>query len=358
MKSLKIIIPALIAVLVIGGAVILVKKRKAEEAKLTGAKIYPIVVKTITPITAKTILTLPYLGVVKSDKEILINSKFAGKIEYIKELGSKVKKGEVVAKLDSTDIKAKIKEVNQNINSLTSKLSALNISLKNLLQTHQRTKELLKVKMASVEQYQTEESKIAELKAQITATKNSINSLYANKKALLQNLTYTNIRSCINGVVSAKFLNKGDIAFPAKPILKISSNEKNYILVNLPKEYKEIKYKNQFFALIPLNSTINGLKSFKAQINDKSVSNGEKVEIEVVTFKGNATTIPYNAILNINGKNYIFEVKNNKAYPREIHILAEGKREVAIKEKISSPIITAGADILLKIKAGAKIETE
>ena len=191
MKLIKSLIIILIAALIVAGGVKIIKKRKAEEAKISKSVVYPIVVKTYQPKTQNLTLSLPYLALVKNSNEVTVNSKFAGRVEFVKDLGEKVKKGDVVAKIDNSDLRAKLKSVNENIKSLKAKLTAQNIALNNLKLTHKRTKELLDVKMASIEQYQTEESKLAELKASIKATKNTLKAAKANKNAIIQNLTYT-----------------------------------------------------------------------------------------------------------------------------------------------------------------------
>jgi phage pi2 protein 07 len=358
MKILKIVISILIAAILVGGAVKLVKMRKAQEAKIHTALINPILVKTYQPKEQKLTLSLPYLANVKNSNEIIINSKFAGRITYVKNLGDKVKKGEVVAKIDSSDLKAKLKEINSQINSVKNKISAEKINLENLILTHQRTKKLLEVKMASIEQYQSEKSKIASLKAQIKADRNSLKALYANKKAIINNLTYTTLKSPINGVISAKMLNKDDNTFPGKPIVKITPEKGNYLLIALPKSYKEIIYKNKIYSLKPLNSTFEGLKTFKAEVKDKSLLPGERVDVNIVVFRGKATALPYNSILSIGGKNYVFIPKGNKAEVKTVHIIAQGQNLVAVKEKLDTPVILAEPDLLLKIKAGHTIKIE
>jgi len=355
MKLIKFFIAIVIAALIVAGGVKIIKKRKAEEASIPKPAVYPIVVKTYQPKEENLLLTLPYLALVKNSNEVTVNSKFAGRIEFVKELGEKVKKDDIVVKIDSSDLKAKLKSINENIKSLKAKLTAQNIALNNLKLTHKRTKELLNVKMASIEQYQNEESKLAELKASIKATKNAIKAANANKKAILQNLTYTVLKSPVDGVISAKFLNKNDNTFPGKPILKITSNKGNYLFLTLPENRKEIVYEGRIYPLIALNSTYNGLKTFKSEVNDNTLLPGEKVNIDVVEFKGNATALPYNAILSVNDRHYVLIPQGNKALPQEIHILAEGKKVVAVREKINSPVILAEPDLLLKIKAGHPI---
>ncbi|WP_024787047.1 efflux RND transporter periplasmic adaptor subunit [Lebetimonas sp. JH369] len=340
--------------LVIGG-VKLIKKRRAEDAKLAAATIYPIVVKTVKPKTEAT-LTYPYLALVKNNSQITVTTKFAGEIRQIANLGGYVTKGEIIATIDDSHLKASLKATNEKIKSIKEKLNAEYVTLKNLIATHKRTKALLKVKMASIEQYQAEESKIADLKAQIAADKNTLHSLKAQKKAILNDLEYTEIKSPINGIIAQKFVNKGDNAFPGKPLLTIASGKGNYLFVAVPDNFKKAIYKNKMYDLIALNSTFNGVPAYKIDVNDPDLILGEKVKIKLVSFNGKATVLPYGAILTINGKNYVFIPNGNKAEIQEVHILAQGTEGVAVKENINSPVIEAKPDILLRIKAGYPIK--
>jgi len=353
MKVLKIVIPIIIAIALAFGGYRLIKLKKEADAKEKTATLYPIVVKMYQPEYKEVTLTLPAVAEVKNSNEVAIATKFPGKILYIKNLGEKVKKGDLLVKIDDSELKSQLNTIDSKIASLKDKINAQKISLENLIKTHIRTKKLLEVKMASIEQYQNEESKIATLKAAIKADENSLKSLYSQKQSILDNLKYTTIYANTNGVVSAKLFNKGDIAPMLKPILKITPNSGNYLLVFLPKEEKAIIYKEKEYPLIPLKSTINGIKAYKAEVEDKNLLPGEKVNVKVVTFQGKGTFLPFNTILTIENKNYIFTPKT-----KEIHIKVSGVEGVVIEEKIDTPVIQAEPDILLKIKAGYPIKVE
>ena len=124
----------------------------------------------------------------------------------------------------------------------------------------------------------------------------------------------------------------------------------------MPKDYKKVKINNKIYNLIPLNTTINSLKAFKVNIKG-NYTVGEKIKVEVVTFEGNATLIPFDAILTLKD-NYILRANTNNATPIKINILATGTQGAVIKNKIDFPIIVAKPDILLKIKAGYPISVK
>ena len=353
-KLITISVSLLILIGLVIGAVKLVKKRKAEDAHAKTATVYPIKVPAITPKTGHIQTTLKYLAVVKNSKESVINSKFAGKITYISPLGSKVKKGDVVVKIDSTPLKTALKEVNSNVIAVKNLINADKININALKDTITRTKKLLAVKMASVEELESQKAKVANLKAKLKADEETLNTLIAKKRNIKNDLNYAVIKSPVDGIISTKFLNKGDNAFPGKPILKIASNNGNYLYIPLPKPYKEIIYKGKPYSLTPLHNTFNGVPVYKAEVNDPNLVTGEKVDIKVVTFDGNGTLIPFESLLSLNGENYVFDTNGN---PQKVHIVATGEEGVVISDNITS-VIKANPDILLKIKAGHPITIE
>ena len=355
MKVVKIGVALLVVAGLVVGAVKLVKKRKAEDAATKTAKIYPVVVNSITPTKKEVKTTLDYIALVKNNKDVVVNSKFAGQIKSIVNLGDRVSKGEIVVRIDDTTLRAKLNEVNNQIKAIQKEINADKINLETLKQTHARTAKLLKVGLASVEQFNAEKAKIANLEAKLKADLEKLKSLNDNKKAIVNDLAYSEIKSPVDGIVSAKFLNRGDNVFPGKPILKIASTGGNYLYLPLAKPYKEVVYKGQTYPLIALNETFNGVPAYKADVNDKSLISEELVDVKVVTFDGVGTLLPFDAILSVNSKNYVFDTRGN---PIEVNVIATGKEGVVVSNEINKPIIVAKPDILLKIKAGYPVKVE
>ncbi len=332
-KILKLLIVIVVIALLAALGVRAIKAKKAREAKTPTAKAYDVVVKTqhFTPKPVK--LTLPYLSLVQNEDSVKVASRIAARITSIKKSGEKVKKGEIVAKLDTTDIQAKI--------------DALNISLKNLYQTHKRTEALYRVKAASIEQLQNEESKIASLKAQLASLKNQ--------------LSYAQIISPVDGVVSKALVSEGSVAMPGKPLLEISSNRGYSLLVRLPQNEsaKSIIYQGKSYHLHDLHSTFHGLHEYKAYVDSKGLSSGELVDVTVVLMDKTATLLPFDAILNRGDKNFVLIAKDHKAEPKEVHILQSGEEGVILKEDISGQnLVIAKPDIMLKLLGGASLRAE
>ncbi len=357
MKFLKAMVWILIALLLVFGAIKLIKRKKAQEAKMEAKKEYKIVVDTLKLKTSDITLTLPYLSTVMSDESANISTKVAGRILQIPKSGDRVKKGEVIVKIDDNELRDKLNALKLSKESIKININAKKILLKNAILTHKRTKKLLDVQGASIEQYQNEEDKIELLKAGISSLKSSLKVTDAKIKELENLITYTTIKAPFDGVVSQVYATIGDMAMPGKPIIKLQGKSR-YLLVALPSNIKTktILYKGKRYALKPLDKTINSLPAYRVDANIKAKV-GQRVEIRVVAFEGKGVLIPQTALLQNGDKDYIFVVNEDKAIQKEVKVLGSGEEGVAIDAKYDGlNVVVAKPDIFLKLVSGVKIK--
>jgi len=358
-KIVKILIFLVVVALLVVGAVRLIKKKKAEEAALPIAKQYAVIVHTITPKPQELKLGVDYLALVQNDKSVTISSKFPARVlEVIKE-GSVVHKGQIVARLDDMPVRSKLEATQVQILSLQEQIGATKRILTNLLHMHARTKKLLAVKGASIEQYEKEENQIESTKAKLAALKSRLHSLRAQKKELQNELSYAVLRSEVNGIVAKQMLHVGDLAMPGHRIVRVNTQEGNYLLVRLPKNIKGLSlvYKAKEYPLRPLRSTLNSLQEYRADVSDPELVEGERVKTRVITFKGKGIVLPQDAILDRNGRSYVLIAHGNHASALPVHILASSEEGVVVQEDLSGKkVVVAKPDILLKLLSGIELK--
>ncbi|RUM43148.1 MAG: efflux transporter periplasmic adaptor subunit, partial [Desulfocapsa sp.] len=104
---MKKIIWIVLAVLLIGGGVITLKKKKQAMADIPPMKLYHQIVEVVEPKTEGILLTLPALAEVHSDLDVILSSKLASRINSMVKSGDTVHKGDVVATLDHEELLAK-----------------------------------------------------------------------------------------------------------------------------------------------------------------------------------------------------------------------------------------------------------
>ena len=333
-KVLKIVIVLAVVVGLVIGGVLLLKAKRAQDAAQPLAKIYPIVVNTMVPKKSTVKLTLPYLAETLNETDVTLSSRIASRVEQIVKSGEQVKKGQIVASLDTTD--------------LTADIEAMKVSLANTLKSHARTKTLYKVKGASIEQLQNEQSQIASLKARLKAVENQ--------------LSYATITSPIDGTVAKTMAAVGDVTMPGKALVQISAQTGFSLLVRTPQDItpKAVLFEGKSYTLHSLGSTLRGLKEYKAFVNNiRGLSSGERVEVNVVIFEGNAIMLPFDALLDRNGKSFVLEVEKNHAKAVPVHIVQSGEEGEVVKEDLSGKkIVVAKPDILLKLTSGYTLKAK
>jgi len=315
-------------------------KREANSAAQK-AKIYPIVVKSLSPEIQKVKLTLPYLALVANDKDVKLSARISARILKIKASGSRIKRGDIVVKLDTTRMRS-------TLATLKEQLQAANVSLKNLEATHKRTLELLKVHGASIEESQKELSMIANAQARIV-------SLKQKEIELNNSLSYATITSPVDGVIAKRFANQGALSAPGKPLVAISSKNGFYLLVRVPTSLPivGVDFQGKEYSATALGTTFHGLAEYKVYIGQNKLTSGDRVEVDVVTFHQKATLLPFDAILKRNDKSYVLVIDGDSAHAKEVHIVQSAQEGVVVSENLENKkLVVAKADILLRLLSG------
>lgn len=347
MNKKTLIWTAVVIILLIGG-IFAVKRAKNKDEAAPVAKNYPVVVSIMNPEQGQVRLTLPYLALSQNDKDVNLASKIAARIDYIKPSGSSVKRGEVIARLDNTSIEG-------NIKSVEAKIEAINTALENMKSTHERTLELIKVNGASIEQSQKEESKIAEIESNKESLNQKLNELH-------NMLSYAIIVSPVNGNISKTMANTGDMAMPGHPLAQVRAKNGFYLLVRVPTDLKitGVEMNDKRYDAIPLNSTFNGLAEYKVYVDALNMMTGDRVEVNVEVYNGSGVELPFDAVLNRNGKSYVLVRTGDKATAQEINIIQSGEQGVVVSNNdlAGKEIVVAKQDILLKLLSGTSLKVK
>ena len=353
---MKKIIWIVLAVLLIGGGIVTLKKKKQAMANIPPMKLYHQIVEVTEPATEGILLTLPALAEVRSDLDVVLSSKLASRINSMVKSGDTVHKGDVVVTLDHDELLAKKEAIILQAGSLEAEISAKEIALQNALASHRRTKDLLDARGASVEQYDAEKGKIASLRAGLQGLTSKKGILAQNSKEVENLLSYAVIVSPIDGVVSSTSANAGVIAMPGKPLLSIQADSGKYLLIRSAADVKpsQVIFAGNQYPLMPLNHTFKGLDEYRADVVTQN-SSGERLPVRLVIFQGSGTMIPQAALLQKEGQNICFVPDGEKSHPVTVTVQASGTEGVVVDGLEAERVIIAKPDILLKLLAGTPI---
>lgn len=364
-----------IVLLVVASAVVLLQKRKHNLAQAPAATILPVVVDAVVPVRSAVTLTLPAMGIVSSDVSTTLSTKMSGRVNAImKKEGETVRKGDLLASIDAQELQAKKEGLRLKRSSLDfdiagkrENLKAVQTALQNAMDSHARTKELLDVKGASIEQYHKEDTEIAQLKAQVEAVKSGISMLQSGREELAQGekeidsqLSYTSIISPIDGILSARLVMAGDMAVPGKPLLKITAANGLYLDVKLPSAITAaaIRLDGNLLPLTAKNQAgPSGLREYRSALPvGTSAVEGEFLNIAVILYSGQGVLLPDDVLLSAQGKTWVLTYAGGKVEKIPVTIEQRGIEGVTVQEDLAGrTLLLAKPDILLRATSGVPV---
>ncbi|MGZ5208529.1 MAG: efflux RND transporter periplasmic adaptor subunit [Sulfuricurvum sp.] len=353
----KVITIALILLLVIG-AVVAVKKKMGANAATPALESYDLSIKTFTPQEGNNTLTTTVLALVKNDRDTLLSAKFPASVLFVLPSGTRVKKGEVVVRLDDRDLSAKKESLNSAFLSTLNEEKAKALALEYEKESHKRTLELLAVKGASIEQSQGEESRIALLGADLSGVKSKQAQIKSDITNVNAQLDYATFRAPVDGVIGETFAAVGDVAAPGKPLASIRAANGSYLWVRVAMGTvaQTLLYENHRAPLHFLQNN-NGMDEYRADIAF-NLPSGARIETKMVTYEGDGIFLPREAVLLKEAKAYVLVVDGHSAKAYEISIVARGDEGFVAKSVPNGKLALAKPDILLKLLGGASLATK
>ncbi len=264
------------------------------------------------------VITEPVIapGFISSATEARLSFKTGGVIEriYVEE-GQSVRKGQLLASINLTEINATVEQAKEGLDKAQ--------------RDYDRTKNLYKDTVASLEQFQN-----------VTTGLNVAKQQYEMAKF---NKSYAEIRATTDGKIVKKIMNEGEIAGAGMPVFFMNSAGTNDWLVKVgiaDKDWARLKPGNTATVKIDAypDETFAGTVSQMAQAPDP-MSGLYQVEIKLNGCKkalatglfaktgikpdNDATyvTIPVDAVIEGNGKEaFVYTVADNKAHKQPVKV--------------------------------------
>jgi len=168
----------------------------------------PVKVK-VAEIASRQMLGLrTFPATLESERRITLSTKVMGKITYLPvEQGTSVQAGQLLLKIDAGDLEAKRAQVGSN-------LLEAKAMLKNVETNFNRMKDLFEKGSATKKEFD-------DISTAFESAKAKVQSVEQMEKELANVLSYATLASPVNGFVSQKFVQTGDMASPAMPLLTV-----------------------------------------------------------------------------------------------------------------------------------------
>lgn len=164
-----------------------------------------------------------YVGNVRSRQAVMISTKMMGRVQKIfVDEGQSVRKGQALVQVDASEARSAYTQAKAG-------LDAADVAVRNAERDHDRFKALYAEKAVTKHQLEQVEMGLAQAKAQKAQAA-------ANLKMAETLLTYGKILAPDKGIVTKKWMDAGNLAYPGAPILTIENPEDLDISVAVPEE--------------------------------------------------------------------------------------------------------------------------
>ncbi len=355
------LIGILIAISIIVLAIYSFVKRKEYVEKEQSAKLYPQVLKATYSKMGSIKDGEIFLGKFEPKNEATISSRISSYIIYIAKEGTRVKKGDLLVKLDNSNILSNINALNSNARALSFQKESLQENLKafktkyiNQQKIYKRDKILYDNKAISEQALEQSQDLYVQAKAQyegaikqIYSIENQISALGSQANALEDDLKYATILAPFDGVVSKRYLKIGNLALPGKPLLDLEGVGNTYeVYVDVPESilpYLKVgdeatlelngKAQEAIIETIILKAQ-NNMVSIKLLTKNNDINAIPDMYIKTILYKGtcDATLIPVNAVNHTSKGYYALEIINNKIHWAKFNPLARNDKYFCTKD--------------------------
>jgi HlyD family secretion protein len=169
------------------------------------------------------------------DHSVKVSPAVAGKlISVLVVPGQRIQRGQLIARLDSRQVKDQIAQADAVLQGSTSAVAQAQTNLTLARNTLARVQMLYNEKIAPQKDLIAAQSQVATSVEQVQSAKAQVAQSRASRAQVATQLGFTELRSPISGVVARRLLNTGDTADPATPVLQVVDLETVVINASLP----------------------------------------------------------------------------------------------------------------------------
>jgi RND family efflux transporter MFP subunit len=154
-------------------------------------------------------------GYVVARRQATVSSKITGKMTELDiEEGDHVKAGQIIAKLDDSNVRAAVDQANAQLAYAKAGLTETEVNLANAERDYQRQSALIKDHYVSQAAVDTSRTTLDALRAQLATQKSSIDVAARGLEVAERSLDDTTVRAPFSGVVTVKAAQPGEIVSP------------------------------------------------------------------------------------------------------------------------------------------------
>ncbi|MCF6176872.1 MAG: efflux RND transporter periplasmic adaptor subunit [Victivallaceae bacterium] len=370
MKRKRLITAIVVIAVLVGVAIVAVKRKKAELAKAKPVGERAIPVSVVPVIKGNFAMVKHYIGIVEPLNSANVSSRITADIvKVLHREGSEVKQGELLLKLDDRNLvqaiavlKAKSEGIKTQIISNNVNIQSLSDSVAYWKKQVERDRKLFVKKIIPAKQFELSNEKLNEIMGQLNVAKQKNKTLTAelnancgDVKIAETNLSYADITAPFAGVVCDVPVDPGDLAAPGKKLMVVENQHLLKISVQLPQsDMKYVKFGNKLHIeclgvgvtakiskMYPALSS-NRMMKIEAILQkkyEKDFVSGQYVKVSLTTGMLDNVMIVPSASINIDNQQgshkYLFMLKNGLLHKIGLKILGNNELKAAVSGKLN-----------------------
>jgi RND family efflux transporter MFP subunit len=154
-------------------------------------------------------------GYVVAQRKAAISSKATGRLEWLGVAeGSRVKAGDIIARIDSRDVVAQAQSAQANVGAARAAVEQARVEQKNADVEFARNQDLVAKNFISQSALDTARARADRAKAGVANAEATLQAAMANARNAEVAVDYTQIRAPFDGVILSKSANVGDLVTP------------------------------------------------------------------------------------------------------------------------------------------------
>jgi membrane fusion protein, multidrug efflux system len=154
--------------------------------------------------------------------KLAISSKILGRISKLTvDEGDTVKAGQVLVRIDSTDLKAQENQASAALDLAQESITLSKVNLDKAQEDFDRAENQYNSKIIPKEQYDHAQKALEAAKAEYAIAQSKINASKAQLNVIKTELGNTVITAPMNGVIAKRWVLKGDVVQPGQPIFTL-----------------------------------------------------------------------------------------------------------------------------------------
>lgn len=332
-------------------------------------------------------------GYVVARRQATVASKITAKmVELDIEEGDHVRAGQIIARLDDTNVRAALAQARAQLDYAKSGLAETQVNLANAQRDYDRQKSLLEGHFVSQSAVDNAQTTLDALRAQLATQRSNVAVVSRGVEAAERNLDDTVVRAPFAGVVTVKAAQPGEMVSPISAgggftrtgigtIVDMDSLEfqvdvnENFINRVRPAQavtaklnaYPDWQVSGHVIAMIPTADRSKGTVMVRIAIDDKDARILPEMGVRV-SFLGaepaagavatdHAVTLPADAVEKSGAAGTVFVIHENTVERRAVRLGADGGAEVTVIAGLAAGTRVAIGDFS-HMQDGTKIRIE